>query len=302
VGETLQSVLTQRDTALQVIVVDDGSTDDSAALVARDFPGVELVRSTNGGQCHARNVGLGRARGELLQFLDADDLLLPDKLAQQSARLERDDADIVYSDWRRVYDDADAATTQGENVVRALGDDPACELVRGNWSPPHAYMFRRGIVDKAGGFPERYWFTGDARFTIECALQGARFVHHPGVLALYRVHGKQLSQRDPRAFCIECLRSTQEVQTWWEMHDGITPTRHAALVEAYTIVARASYAIDRKVFWECYQALLVLEPRYVPSSPLFLRWASRIVGYPRAEALAGVYRQMKRVRATANSK
>ena len=75
-----------------------------------------------------------------------------------------------------------------------------------------------------------------------------------------------------------------------------------ALVEAYTIVARSSYAIDRAVFWDAYQALLKSEPRYVPTSPLFLRWASPRGRISRAEALAGMYRQMKRVGMTANSK
>src|SRR5262245_28893170 len=212
VGETLECVLTQRGVSLQVIVVDDGSTDDSAALIAREFPRVELVRTGNGGQCRARNVGLRHARGELVQFIDADDLMLPDKIALQSACLAQGDADVVYSDWRKVYDRENGTTPDGPVVVRELGNDPASQLVHDAWSPPHAYLFRRELLDRVGAFPERYRFTGDARYLIECALRGARFVRMPGLFALYRVHEGQLSRLNPDAWLRECLWSTQEAQ------------------------------------------------------------------------------------------
>lgn len=294
IGEALDSVFAQHGVALQVIVVDDGSTDDSASLVTRDFPRVELVRTRNGGQCHARNVGLQYARYNLIQFLDADDWLLPDKIARQVNRMTETGADIIYSDWCRQSEQPDGTKNIGEPVVRQLEADAACELVRGSWSPPHAYLFRREIIDRAGGFPESYLYTGDARFAIECALRGARFAREPGVLAMYRIHPQQLSGSNRYAFCRECLSSTQEAQQWWEQHGGLTPQQHAALVEAYTIVTRASYQVDRGLFDESYHALLKLEPHFAPGSPLLLNWASRAVGYPRAEALAGAYRRVKR--------
>lgn len=294
IGETLRSVLAQTGADLQVIVVDDGSTDASAELVAREFPDVELIRTVNGGQCRARNRGLEAARGEFIQFLDADDVLLPNKIRAQLECLAETNADIVYSDWRKLYQHAGESVTQGETIVRSLDDEPACALVHDGWSPPHAYLFRREIVARVGAFSESYPMTGDARFAIECALRGARFVHQPGVYALYRLSENQLSRQNPRAFCREVLNSTREAHTWWRTHGGITSKRRAALVQSYGNAARMSYEVDRATFWAAYRVLLELEPHYMPTSPRSLSYVSRLVGYPRAEALARVYRVLKR--------
>lgn len=295
IRETLRSVFSQNDVELQVIVVDDGSTDASAEIVAREFPQVELFRTAQGGQCRARNLALQHARGEVIQFLDADDLLMPHKIQTQLACLRVTDADIVYSDWQKFFVRAEGRVAFGEIIVRALGADAASALVRGEWSPPHAYLFRREIVERAGGFPEAYPFTGDARFTIECALRGARFVHQPGMYARYRITAEQLSRSNPRAFLRECLSSTREAQTWWEARAELGSARRAALLDSYAMVARASYALDRDLFWDAYRALLQLEPHYHPPAPRMLRILSQLVGYPRAEAVARVYRRAKRV-------
>ena len=100
---TLESVFDQRSLDLQVIVVDDGSTDRSGDLVAQWFSNVELVRMDNGGPSRARNVGTRLARGQFIQYLDADDLLAPGKLEAQLEALTTSGADIAYGDWR-VYD------------------------------------------------------------------------------------------------------------------------------------------------------------------------------------------------------
>ena len=75
-GAAIASALAQTHTPVEVVVVDDGSTDDTAAVTAR-FPGVRYVRQENAGLSAARNTGLGKSRGAYLAFLDADDVLLP---------------------------------------------------------------------------------------------------------------------------------------------------------------------------------------------------------------------------------
>ena len=83
IREALQSVMEQRLDDAEVIVIDDGSTDNSAEIVEKEFPSVRLVRTKNQGPSKARNLGTKLSIGRFLQYLDADDTLLPGKLKIQ---------------------------------------------------------------------------------------------------------------------------------------------------------------------------------------------------------------------------
>lgn len=97
---TLRSVLAQQGVTLDVVVVDDGSTDGSAELVERDFPGVRVLRQRNQGVSAARNHGIEAARHDWVAFVDADDIWLPGKLAAQFDRLrQQPEARMVYTAW-----------------------------------------------------------------------------------------------------------------------------------------------------------------------------------------------------------
>jgi glycosyltransferase involved in cell wall biosynthesis len=99
VGEAIGSVLQQDYQPIEVIVVDDGSTDGGAEAAARSGPAVSVIRQRRGGAARARNRGAGAARGELLVFLDADDRMAPGRLARQAGALaENRGLDGVFGD------------------------------------------------------------------------------------------------------------------------------------------------------------------------------------------------------------
>jgi glycosyltransferase involved in cell wall biosynthesis len=104
--EAVDSVLSQGVTDLEVIIVDDGSTDETPEVVARlTDPRIRAYRFQNGGNSAARNHGIELARGEFLAFLDADDRWLPGKLERQLALLEAEPGvGMVFTDFRR-FDD-----------------------------------------------------------------------------------------------------------------------------------------------------------------------------------------------------
>src|SRR4051812_50064999 len=89
IAEAIESVLAQSRPASELIVVDDGSTDGSAAVAAR-FPEVKLIRTENRGPAAARNTGVAESIGEVITFLDADDVMKPERLERQAAALDED--------------------------------------------------------------------------------------------------------------------------------------------------------------------------------------------------------------------
>lgn len=95
IAECLRSIVAQSISDKEVIVVDDGSTDTTAAIVRKQFPEVKLISRENGGLSAARNTGLDNASGEWVTFVDADDMLLPDALTTLLGYAESTGADVV---------------------------------------------------------------------------------------------------------------------------------------------------------------------------------------------------------------
>ncbi|MEZ5567990.1 MAG: glycosyltransferase family A protein [Halioglobus sp.] len=128
IGEALDSVFAQAWPDLEVIVVDDGSTDDSAAVVQAYPAPVTLLRQANSGSGAARNRGVAAATGELLAFLDADDLWAPDKLQRQTACFEaRPELDVV---WGRVREFQHGRAPEDSDTPTFGGGHPGSALMR----------------------------------------------------------------------------------------------------------------------------------------------------------------------------
>lgn len=294
--DSLASVGAQNIPGLETIVVDDGSTDRSADLVRREFPQVELIRTTNGGHARARNIGFAASHGEFIQFLDADDLLPPNKISLQIERLEQSGADIAYCNWQHLVRQPDGSFVKGIVNRRQIEGDADTALLGNIWFPNHAYLFRREIVERVGGFNESLRILPDVRFALGCALLGARFISCSDVTVPYRIHSaSQNSRSDPRTFTRECFKNAAEVEQWWRAHGGVDASRHGALLAVYSQVARASFGRDPEYFELAYQALERLQPGYIPSEPRHLALAARVLGYRRAEAAAVYYRRAKRL-------
>jgi len=291
----LQSVALQT-VEIEIIVVDDGSTDKGASIVAEEFRFARLIRTPNQGASRARSVGTAAATGTFIQYLDADDILAPGKIRTQIDALSQSGADVAYGDWQRLLENTDGSYTAGEIVSRQMRRDPELELIDAFWCPPAAYLFRRSIVDAVGSWNENLPVIQDARFTLDCALHGGRFVYCPSVMAHYREHRSgSLSRRDPVAFTRDIFRNACEVEQWWLSHGGINDDRKRALISCYGYVARASFAKDKSTFDLAYERLTALVNPYIPAGPPHLAMASRVIGYPRAERVALAYRKARAI-------
>ena len=166
-SEAIESALAQTHPNFEIIVVDDGSPDDPAAIV-RKYPQVQLVRQVNQGVSAARNSGLYASTGEYLVFLDADDRLLPDALAI-GVRMLQADAQCGFYYGHVQLIDADGALLPSP-PFRPVDGAFYTSLLRRNdiWSPGQV-MYRRDVVIEANGFDRNFASAADYDLNLRIA-------------------------------------------------------------------------------------------------------------------------------------
>ncbi|MBD2164365.1 glycosyltransferase [Calothrix membranacea FACHB-236] len=297
-AETIASVFSQTWQDFELIAVDDGSTDNTANLIRAYGSKIRAEFSPNRGASVARNLGTTLARGKFIQYLDADDLLRPDALEKRVKALVSNDADVAYSDWQKLTENQADEFLPGDVIARRIEDvhsDPQIALFTDFWSPPAALLYHHRIVAAIGSWNESLPIIQDARFLLDAALMGGRFVYVPGVQADYRVHkANSLSRRNPIRFVVDCFHNACQVEDFWKINGGITLERRVALEKVYGGVARFFFEHDRSKFSEALAKLHALNPNYLPAGPRSLRQLSKWFGYEQAEAIALKYRLLKK--------
>jgi len=171
---TIESVLAQTVPATEIIVVDDGSTDDTASVVRSFAPRVRLIQKPNGGPGSARNLGAQQTAATWLAFVDADDVWYPDKLAGQLAVAEQAGIGLIHClpDHRE------------DTVPDELTFDHLWER---NWIINSSVMLRRDIFEQVGGFDEARDLISveDYNLWLRVAAAGVRIVTCQKVLVHY---------------------------------------------------------------------------------------------------------------------
>jgi glycosyltransferase involved in cell wall biosynthesis len=188
IGETVRSLLVQTVPADEIVVVDDGSIDNTAEVAASFGAPVRVIRQPNRGPAAARNAGFRETKGEYLHFFDSDDLAAANKHEVQRAALECTGADIAYGPWVKGAFRGDWFYLENQ-VLQQRGLPQRC-LIRAllsHWSiVPHAALFRRSIVEACNGFPEDLVVAEDQFMFLSCLLLNAQVVHTPGTIEFYR--------------------------------------------------------------------------------------------------------------------
>lgn len=252
-AETLNSLLRQTFRDFEIVVVDDGSTDRTAA-VARSFddPRVRLVQQRNRGLAGAHNTGIHESRGQYIGFCDADDLWLPEKLELHIHHLEANPSVGISFSGSRMIDGAGRPI--GVNMTPRLRDITAAYVFKrnpiGNGSTP---VIRREALDALAYRPlgeqdRDWWFDENFRqsddieawtrfaLTVDYRIEGI-----PGLLTLYRVHQGALSANIERQY-----------ETWVRMADkmkSIAPDfirRHGDAAGAYQLRYLARRAVSMR--------------------------------------------------------
>jgi len=201
--DTLLSVAAQTHSSFELIVVDDGSKDATSEIV-RCFQDqrIRLFRTKGIGAAAARNVGLAEAHGAFIQFLDADDLLSPDKLALQLSALRQNNELLASCAWLPFIDTIDDAREFSEPVwttedTIAWQQQSMCGL---GMMQTGCWLAHRSLIEKAGPWNESLTLHDDGEFFMRVMLAAGRQVFVPDCCVYYRrVAGSLSRQRGTKA-------------------------------------------------------------------------------------------------------
>jgi glycosyltransferase involved in cell wall biosynthesis len=281
--ETMQSVLNQNLGDMEIIAIDDGSTDGTGDLIRSEFPEVQLLTTPNCGPSSARNLGTRVASARFLQY----DMLAAGKLRSQVDALERECGDVAYGDWQTLIK-VQNRFSNGHITARRMEKEPDLELFGKFWCPPAAYLFRREIVDRAGEWNHSITPIEDVRFALDCALHGAKFVYTPGLVAFHREHEASLSRCNPVEFNRRVYQNIKYMETSWALRGKLAEARRSSVIRAFGLIARGCYFSDRKTSEAAFDDLQRLSPNYIPDFSLKWKVLSRIIGYRNAVRTASL--------------
>jgi glycosyltransferase involved in cell wall biosynthesis len=273
IEETLASVYAQAatspaaaaraDKGIEIIVVDDGSTDGSVAVLERHRDRCMLILGPNRGASAARQTALCQARGRYIAYLDADDLLLPDALARLVGALETSGGDVAYGAFQRYVRGLDGGFTRGETVARRWQDvDPDVEIACFTrfWLPPAALLYRHALLERMPPWNPALPVIQDARYLQEAAFAGARFTQVREVVALYREDASNsLSKRSALAFARDVYRNALEVEELWRLRGALGEGQRRALGDTLENAARMLFREDDALFDACCERIRALD-------------------------------------------
>ncbi|WP_178983477.1 glycosyltransferase family 2 protein [Winogradskyella helgolandensis] len=274
----------------EIIMVDDGSTisDNALLLFGERFPNAICKRQDNNGVASARDAGAKIASGEYLQFLDIDDSISSDKIELQYIRAKKENADLVYSDWRMViyYDENDI---QYNSVVHSgQQDDYISSLLEKWWNPPHSYIIKKAAYEKIGGGNQNLVNAQDFDVFIRLAINGCKFIYEPGLHSFYYRYVNRTSlARGPRN---QYWKDTEivvdnAIKLLQDKGNLKKEYKNAAALRLF-LVARNVFKIDREWNDRIFKKVLSLNPDFVPKheSKKFKLLYS-IVGYMNSEKI-----------------
>lgn len=238
IEQTVGSVLAQTHPPKEVIVIDDGSTDDTRERVGRFGDAVRYVYQENRGSAAARNHGIRLARGRYVAFLDHDDLWEPTKLEIQMGAMQSGEPAVwSYTDALSIDADTGRTLHRSGQLVPLREGDVLRPLLLGNFIPFSTVVVERRVFDEIGGFDEsgtlrdldwHMWLRIAARYPVRCIDQP---------LVRYRIHPGQMSNTADldatlrsRLSVIESLAATAP--------ERVGDIRRAAAANAYFMVGR----------------------------------------------------------------
>lgn len=295
IRQTIQSALDQTYEPKEIIVVDDGSTDRTLEAI-REFGGrIRLAEGPHAGGNAARNRLLELSAGEWVQFLDADDCLLPDKIIGQVEHAASQDSpvDIVYSPVILWHDSSGAQTPividpQADAVEHYIGWGAFCTS---------GLLFRRSAVIDAGRWKESQPACQEHELLLRFLQGGKRFGLWNQPATLYRDHGTAtVSKRNPLRTIRLRMELTDRLEQYLQTTNRLTAAHKKALYIARMESARTAWDKDRSYSQELFRKAKSAGRWWVRTSPALpphFQLTSFLFGFDQAERLAQLQRRLQ---------
>ena len=286
VSEAIESVLKQNYSPLELIIVDDGSSDKSLEIALQyQSDNVRVFSQPNSGACVARNKGLREARGEYIKFLDADDILAPDSIAKQVGQI------MSLTDKQIPFGDYDYINSQGQFInsftfdsVDFLNKDQVYFFFNKTEILISAPLHRKTLLDEVGGFDESFKRGQESDLHFRLALSGVKFVYFPCNTFSYRSHNS------PSKITNRSYNGSIDLAAYWEMRhkkcERLLITKYGYIPEKYSLFL-SKYWFDKAremfAFKEKEKGLIYIEK--VKNYPIISSFAKRyikignIIGY-----------------------
>ncbi len=288
IRQCIDSALGQSYPYKEVIVIDDGSTDSTVQEIKSYGDRVLLVQSEHAGANAVRNRLTRLAQGEWLQYLDADDYLLPNKIADQIEFMRKEGwrFDVVYSPMiiRREVSRSEQPTTISQPF------DPKVQFFRWSAFCTHGIMLRRSAVLEAGGWREDQPVCQEHELLLRLLTAGNKFGlwNQPG--AVYRYHGSDtVSTKSPLRTIRTRMGITNQLENWLRSSNGLTAACRKEVYIARMDTARTAWQHDESYGCELATAAAKDGHFWVESNsalPLAFQAMARLCGFQVAQKFA----------------
>lgn len=217
IQESIDSVIAQTYDKWELIIIDDGSIDDTSMIVKSNIlkdDRIKLFYQENSKQGKARNLGIENADGEYLAFLDSDDLWLPHKLEVQLKEFENYDVDLVFSDSYFFYDTDSKNRNLKMNTLNSLfkGLGALDSFLVINRIPNLTVLVKKETILSVNGFSEKNEIQNaeDYHLWLKLLIEGATFYGSDKVLASYRRHSNSVTSND-------VLSTKQKIEVYYDL-------------------------------------------------------------------------------------
>jgi hypothetical protein len=249
-GEAIESILGQTFTAFELLVIDDGSNDATAAIADSfaDRDGrVRVMRRAHKGLSATLNAGIAEARGEFVARMDADDISVPERFAKQAAYLDTHAGCVVVGAWMEVTDDS--GQYLGLKTFVESDAEISAALLRAAWPIAHpTVMARRDAIRAAGGYDAAFYPSEDLALWLRLADIGA-LANIAEPLLRHRRHRGALGVRERDTMTAMALAICNQARS----RRGLPPLRGTSM-----IVGTSS---DARYYFECTRTALIVGPR-----------------------------------------
>jgi glycosyltransferase involved in cell wall biosynthesis len=294
--ECIQSALDQTYPEKEILVLDDGSTDDSRDRIRAIGNKIKWASQSNQGGNPARNTLLQQARGKWIQYLDADDILFPDKIVRQVDVLQNDPAiDMIYSPIIAERHSRGNMTREEHKIPES--HDPWDLLASWRFPQTGGVLWRKEAVIDVGGWKESLECCQEHELYSRMMMAGKklRFSSYAG--AVYRIHsGGSVSSKDPLRVIMTRMRILDSVEEYLRKRGEMTERRRHLINLSRFESARIAWRFDRKCSVSIMKKVRKRYPSFMPSGPAappLYRVAYWSFGFKTAELIADIRRKTR---------